>query len=111
MNNIADIRRDYRLQTLEETDVDINPIKQFTAWWQDAINSSIDEVNAFTLATATPEGNPSARVVLLKGYNDQGFVFFTNYASNKGEQLAQNGKVAMVFFGKNWSGKYELKEK
>lgn len=100
MNNIADIRRDYRLQTLEETDVDINAIKQFTAWWQDAINSSIDEVNAFTLATATAEGKPSARIVLLKGYDDHGFVFFTNYASNKGEQLAQNGKVAMVFFWK-----------
>ncbi|CAN5476148.1 pyridoxamine 5'-phosphate oxidase [soil metagenome] len=100
MNNIADIRRDYRLQTLEETDVDINAIKQFTAWWQDAINSSIDEVNAFTLATATAEGKPSARIVLLKGYDDHGFFFFTNYASNKGEQLAQNGKVAMVFFWK-----------
>ncbi|MEO6232828.1 MAG: pyridoxamine 5'-phosphate oxidase [Ferruginibacter sp.] len=100
MNNIADIRRDYRLQTLEEADVDINPIKQFTAWWQDAINSSIDEVNAFTLATATVEGKPSARIVLLKGYDDHGFVFFTNYASNKGEQLAKNGKVAMVFFWK-----------
>ncbi len=100
MNNIADIRKDYRLQTLEEANVDINPIKQFTAWWQDAINSSIDEVNAFTLATATPAGKPSARIVLLKGYDEYGFVFFTNYASSKGNQLAQNGKVAMVFFWK-----------
>ena len=100
MTSIADIRRDYKLQTLLETDVAENPIQQFTRWWDDALNSAIDEVNAFTLATATIEGKPSARIVLLKGYNESGFVFYTNYTSNKGNQLAHNPEAAMVFFWK-----------
>jgi pyridoxamine 5'-phosphate oxidase len=100
MNNIAAIRKDYMLQTLNETDVDINPVNQFSKWWQDAVNSSIDEVNAFTLATATTEGKPSARILLLKGFDENGFIFFTNYTSNKGNQLAHNPEAAMVFFWK-----------
>ncbi|MEO6718728.1 MAG: pyridoxamine 5'-phosphate oxidase [Ferruginibacter sp.] len=100
MSSIADIRKDYKLQTLNEADVDTNPINQFTRWWQDALNSDIDEVNAFNLATATTEGKPSARILLLKGYDENGFVFFTNYTSNKGNQLAHNPEAAMVFFWK-----------
>jgi pyridoxamine 5'-phosphate oxidase len=100
MSSIADIRRDYILQTLNEADVEENPIRQFTSWWQEALNSAIDEVNAFTLATATTEGKPSARIVLLKGYDENGFVFFTNYTSNKGNQLTHNPEAAMVFFWK-----------
>jgi pyridoxamine 5'-phosphate oxidase len=65
------------LQTLNETDVDINPVNQFSKWWQAAVNSSIDEVNAFTLATATTQGKPSARILLLKGFDENGFIFFT----------------------------------
>lgn len=100
MTDIAAIRRDYRLQTLSEADAATNPFEQFTAWWADAISSQIDEVNAFTLATATPAGKPSARIVLLKGYDEKGFVFFTNYNSKKGEQLLQNPAAAIVFFWK-----------
>ncbi|MEO5891351.1 MAG: pyridoxamine 5'-phosphate oxidase [Ferruginibacter sp.] len=100
MSNIAGIRKDYILQTLQETEVETNALNQFGRWWQDAISSAIDEVNAFTLATTTLDGKPSARIVLLKGYDENGFVFFTNYTSNKGNELAKNPKVAMVFFWK-----------
>ena len=88
------------LQTLSETAIEPNAIKQFSKWWQDAVNSDIDEVNAFTLATSTPDGKPSARIVLLKGYDENGFVFFTNYNSNKGYEMANNPQVSMVFFWK-----------
>lgn len=97
---IADIRREYKLQSLNETGVAANPIEQFTRWWEEAINSHIDEVNAMTLATATPDGQPSARIVLLKGYDENGFVFFTNYNSHKGHELAKNPHAALVFFWK-----------
>ncbi|MBC7886551.1 MAG: pyridoxamine 5'-phosphate oxidase [Ferruginibacter sp.] len=100
MNSIADLRKDYMLQTLIETGVEKDAVKQFGQWWQDAINSSIDEVNACTLATATLEGKPSARIVLLKGYDENGFVFFTNYTSNKGNELAHNPQACLVFFWK-----------
>ena len=97
---IADIRRDYKLQSLNEADVAANPIDQFTTWWDEAIGSNIDEVNAMTLATATSDGKPSARIVLLKGYNEAGFTFFTNYNSHQGQQIANNPFVALVFFWK-----------
>lgn len=100
MNSIADIRRDYMLETLSEKDVDPNAITQFNKWWQEAIASSIDEVNAMTLATATPDGKPSARIVLLKGFDENGFVFFTNYNSNKGRILETNPNACLVFFWK-----------
>ena len=99
-NSIADIRRDYKLQSLLESDVATNPIQQFTKWWQEAINSNIDEVNAMTLATSTIDGKPSARTVLLKDYDEQGFVFFTNYNSHKGKELNENPNAALVFFWK-----------
>ena len=98
--NIADIRKDYKLQSLLESAVAANPIEQFTRWWNEAINSNIDEVNAMTLATASSKGIPSARIVLLKGYDQNGFVFFTNYASSKGRQLDENPHAALVFFWK-----------
>ena len=74
--NIADIRRDYAHQSLTEKDVDVNAIKQFEKWWVEAVNSKIDEVNAMTLATASIDALPSARIVLLKEFSDRGFVFF-----------------------------------
>ena len=98
--SIADIRKDYMLHSLSEKDVAPNPIDQFTRWWDDALNSEIDEVNAMTLATVTAEGFPSARIVLLKGYTEDGFVFFTNYESHKGKELAQNPRACLVFFWK-----------
>ena len=100
MNPIADIRKDYKLQSLSENDVAANPITQFTTWWNEAIESNIDEVNAMTLATANANGRPSARIVLLKGMSENGFEFFTNYESNKGKEMAANNKVALVFFWK-----------
>ena len=98
--SIADIRKDYKLRSLDESDVAGNPIDQFTRWWDEAIKSNIDEVNAMTLATATKSGMPSARIVLLKGYDANGFIFFTNYESQKGKELAENPQVALVFFWK-----------
>ena len=97
-NNIANIRKDYKLHSLNESDVATNPIEQFTRWWDDAVKSEIEEVNAMTLATINEAGFPSARIVLLKGYDAKGFVFFTNYLSNKGQELAKNPHACLVFF-------------
>ena len=96
--NIADIRKDYNLQSLSEADVAADPFLQFDQWWDDAIKSEIDEVNAMTLATATTDGIPSGRIVLLKGYDKNGFVFFTNYQSHKGKELQQNPYACLIFF-------------
>ncbi|MGI8952719.1 MAG: pyridoxamine 5'-phosphate oxidase [Chitinophagaceae bacterium] len=97
---IASIRKEYQLQTLNETDVSENAIEQFSRWWNDAIRSNILEANAMTLATATKTGTPSARIVLLKGFNENGFIFFTNYNSKKGKELEENPKAALIFFWK-----------
>ena len=98
--SISSIRKDYQLQSLSESDVKQAPIEQFGKWWDEAIASSIDEVNAMTLSTVTAEGKPSARIVLLKGFDERGFVFFTNYESNKGVQLTANPFASLVFFWK-----------
>jgi len=100
IKNIADIRRDYSHKKLSEKDVNENPITQFGNWWEEAVHSKIDEVNAMTLATASQDGLPSARIVLMKGFNEKGFVFFTNYESYKGRQLAENPKACLVVFWK-----------
>jgi pyridoxamine 5'-phosphate oxidase len=99
-SSIADIRKDYRQHSLSESDVDPNPFRQFDTWWQEAVNSEIDEVNAMTLATASADGIPSARIVLLKSYDERGFVFFTNYNSYKGKQLEENPRACLVLFWK-----------
>jgi pyridoxamine 5'-phosphate oxidase len=98
--SIADIRKDYQLKSLSEHEVDQNPFTQFSVWWNEAVQSEIDEVNAMALSTVTSVGKPSSRIVLLKGYDEQGFVFFTNYSSDKGQQLAQNNFAALLFFWK-----------
>ena len=100
MPSVADIRRDYKLQTLSENEVSNHPIAQFSAWWQEAISASVDEINAMTLATASPDGVPSARIVLLKGFDDNGFVFYTNYNSYKAKDLRENPRACLVFFWK-----------
>jgi pyridoxamine 5'-phosphate oxidase len=100
MSSISQIRKDYRLKQLLEKDVEPNAIRQFDKWWQEALASDIAEVNAMTLATASADGIPSARIVLLKGYDEEGFVFFTNYNSFKGQQLAENPRACLVFFWK-----------
>ncbi|MEI6585825.1 MAG: pyridoxamine 5'-phosphate oxidase [Sediminibacterium sp.] len=97
---IADIRSDYRMKSLLEADVAANPFEQFTRWFDEALNAEIEEVNAMTLATASLQGIPSARIVLLKGYDQNGFVFFTNYNSQKGKDIAENPYASLVFFWK-----------
>lgn len=98
--NIADIRKDYQMRSLSETDVDPDPIVQFNRWWDDVVKSELDEINAMTLATATVAGIPSARIVLLKSVSNEGFVFFTNYESDKGKELDENPLACLVFFWK-----------
>ena len=98
--NIAAIRKNYSKKTLSEMEIHSDPIQQFDQWWQEAIASEIDEVNAMTLATASADGLPAARIVLLKGFSEKGFVFFTNYNSYKGKQLTDNPKACLVFFWK-----------
>lgn len=99
-NPIADIRKVYQLKSLLEKDVDANPIKQFKNWWQQAIESKIEEPNAMTLATCDASGKPSARIVLLKEIKENGFVFFTNYLSRKGKEIEKNPFVSLLFFWK-----------
>ncbi|WP_211092251.1 pyridoxamine 5'-phosphate oxidase [Chitinophaga eiseniae] len=95
---IADLRKDYKLASLDESEVAPYPLSQFGKWWQDAIHSEIEEPNAMTLATSTPDGHPSARIVLLKSFDEEGFLFFTNYESRKGQELAANPHVTLLFF-------------
>ena len=98
--DIASIRRDYQLASLEEATCGALPMDQFERWWEEAIASNIDEVNAFTLSTIALNGAPAARIVLLKGFTPDGFVFFTNYDSDKGKEIAANPIVAINFFWK-----------
>ncbi len=95
---IADLRRDYRLASLDDHDVDADPIVQFERWFQAAREAECLEPNAMTLATCTPDAYPSARMVLLKGVDPRGFVFFTDYRSRKGQELADNPHAALCFF-------------
>jgi pyridoxamine 5'-phosphate oxidase len=95
---VAALRKDYRLASLDESEVDRHPVKQFEKWWQDAISSELDEPNAMTLATSTREGKPSARIVLLKSFDTDGFIFFTNYESRKGKEMSNNPQVSLLFF-------------
>jgi pyridoxamine 5'-phosphate oxidase len=94
---VAALRRDYALMSLNEGDVDADPIVQFTRWFEQALAGAIAEPNAMTVATATRDGIPSARMVLLKGFDARGFVFYTNYESQKGRELAENPVAALVF--------------
>jgi pyridoxamine 5'-phosphate oxidase len=100
MTRIADIRKEYILHSLNKEDAAENAMEQFGRWWQDALNSEIIEVNAMTLATASADGLPAARVVLLKGFREEGFQFYTNYDSFKGRQLLENPRACLVFFWK-----------
>lgn len=96
--NVAALRKDYTLQGLRETDIDLNPFQQFQKWFDQAIAAQLPEPNAMTLATATQEGKPSARMVLLKNFDERGFVFYTNHKSHKGQELANNPHAALVFW-------------
>lgn len=96
--SVADLRKDYHLEGLRETDVDSNPFQQFQTWFDQALAAKLPEPNAMTLATSTTDGKPSARIVLLKGFDERGFVFYTNYQSQKGQELADNPQAALVFW-------------
>ncbi|HWD91339.1 MAG TPA: pyridoxamine 5'-phosphate oxidase [Verrucomicrobiae bacterium] len=98
--SIADIRREYNLAGLRRSDLDADPIVQFGRWFNQAATraSELGDVNAATLATADKGGRPSARIVLLKGVDARGFIFFTNYDSRKGRELAGNPNAALVFY-------------
>jgi pyridoxamine 5'-phosphate oxidase len=96
--NIADLRREYAKHELSADTVAEDPIAQFQDWFDDALDAEIEEPNGMTLATAAPNGQPSARIVLLKGVDERGFIFYSNYESRKGTELAQNPKAALVFW-------------
>ena len=97
---LSQLRKDYTLHSLNEDDVDNSPITQFEKWWKDATESAILEMNAMTVASTGNDGMPDARIVLLKGVDEKGFVFFTNYNSAKSKQLEQNGNCCLLFFWK-----------
>jgi pyridoxamine 5'-phosphate oxidase len=97
---IAELRKEYMQQTLSEKEANPDPVKQFEKWWNEAIKSQGEEINAMTLATCNSKGYPSARIVLLKGFSEEGFIFFTNYESKKGAELQQNPHACLVFFWK-----------
>lgn len=96
--SIAHLRREYARARLDERDVDPDPLVQFRHWFDDARRAELPEPNAMTLATATPDGVPSARMVLLKAADERGFTFFTDYRSRKGQELETNPHAALVFF-------------
>lgn len=95
--NLADLRRDYARATFDESNAAADPVEQFRRWFSDASRAEVPEPNAMTLATADPAGRPSARIVLLKGIDDLGFVFYTDYRSRKGVELDANPQAALVF--------------
>ena len=96
--SIADLRREYARARLDEKDVSHDPIIEFARWFAEAQEAQLSEPNAMTLATSTLQGSPSARIVLLKGFDQRGFVFFTDYRSRKGAELEANPRAALVFF-------------
>jgi pyridoxamine 5'-phosphate oxidase len=98
MSSLAELRREYASRALTEADAHADPVQQFTLWFEEALKSQLIDVNAMTLATASRSGEPSARIVLLKGADDNGFVFYTNYESAKGRDLAENPRASLLFF-------------
>ena len=96
--DVSDVRRDYTRSVLDERDLASEPIAQFRLWLAEALAAGPLDPTAMTLATVDREGRPSARIVLLKGYDERGFVFFTNYASRKAQELLVNPHAALVFY-------------
>jgi pyridoxamine 5'-phosphate oxidase len=98
--NIADLRQEYMRAGLSEAQADRDPLRQFERWFEDALSAKVPLPNAMTLATVTSSGAPSARIVLLKGLENGGFVFFTNYLSRKGQELQKNARACLLLL---WS--------
>jgi pyridoxamine 5'-phosphate oxidase len=96
--SISDLRREYARARLDEADVSHDPFVEFARWFAEAQEAQVPDANAMTLATATADGSPSARVVLLKAFDERGFVFFTDYRSRKGAELEANPRAALVFY-------------
>jgi len=96
--NFDTVRKEYATRGLNESDLDPNPFTQFQRWYEEAVAADVIEPNAMTLATATRDGIPSARTILLKGFDERGFIFYTNYESRKGKEIAENPNAALVFY-------------
>lgn len=97
MTSLADLRKNYSLGSLDAADVDADPIRQFQTWFAQALDAQLPEPNAMTVATVDAEGRPAARILLIKGVDERGFVFFTNYDSRKGHELTANPHAALLF--------------
>jgi pyridoxamine 5'-phosphate oxidase len=95
---IENLRKDYRSSTLSESDIPDDPISLFSKWFQDTLKAGVNEPNVMTLATATHDGKPSARIILLKGFDEKGFIFYSSFLSRKGKEMAKNPVVALVFY-------------
>lgn len=93
---LAELREEYAFEPLSKKDVDPDPIVQFQRWFEQALTTKVPDLNSMLLSTATPDGKPSARVVLLKDFDATGFVFYTNYQSRKGKELEQNPQAALT---------------
>ncbi|MEX3629627.1 MAG: pyridoxamine 5'-phosphate oxidase [Burkholderia sp.] len=98
MTSLADLRINYSRASLDEADVAADPIRQFDKWFEEALDAQLPEPNTMTLATVDAEGRPAARIVLIKGVDPRGFVFFTNYESRKGREIAHTPHAALLFY-------------
>jgi pyridoxamine 5'-phosphate oxidase len=98
MTSLAELRKNYSLGSLDVADANRNPFRQFDAWFAQAVDAKLPEPNTMTLATVDSRGRPSARIVLIKGVDERGFVFFTNYESRKGRELADNPHASLLFY-------------
>ncbi len=98
LEDLSKLHIQFKKQRLDRSDLDDNPISQFRKWLEEALNSKINDPTAMALATVGKNGNPSARIVLLKSIDESGFSFFTNYSSRKGSELASNPNAALVFY-------------
>ena len=98
MTSLAELRKNYSLGSLDVADIDRNPFRQFDAWFAQAVDAKLPEPNTMTLATVDSRGRPSARIVLIKGVDERGFMFFTNYESRKGRELADNPHASLLFY-------------
>jgi pyridoxamine 5'-phosphate oxidase len=96
--SVRDLRKEFSRLSLHEANVDPSPIRQFHRWFEEAVMAEIPDPHAMALATSTPEGRPSVRIVLLRGYDERGFTFFTNYESRKGREIEANPRAALVFY-------------
>jgi pyridoxamine 5'-phosphate oxidase len=96
--DIQNLRRDYKLRTLSKTEVKVEPLEQFSIWFEEALNSQVPEPNAMILATVSEDCKPSVRTLLLKGFDERGFIFYTNYNSRKGLELEKNPNASLLFF-------------